>query len=68
MTEHAFRLLRKLLMEAMDTELIVRNPAARVRLPKKPKRHSLTVLTPQEIGALAREVPPNWRALVLVNA
>jgi integrase len=48
--------------------LIIRNPAARVRLPKKPKRHTPTVLTPQEIGALAREVPPHWRALVLVNA
>jgi integrase len=67
-TEHAFRLLRKLLMEAMDAELIVRNPATRVRLPKKPKRHTPTVLTPQEIGGLAREVPPHWRALVLVNA
>ena len=67
-TEHALRLLRKLLMEAMDAELIARNPAARVRLPKKPKRHTPTVLTPQEIGALAREVPPQWRALVLVNS
>ena len=65
-TDHALRLLRKLLMEAVDAEVIVRNPAARVRLPKKPKRPS--VLTPEEIGALAREVPPQWRALILVNA
>ena len=67
-TEHAFRLLRKLLMEAMDAELIIRNPAARVRLPKKPKRVTPAVLTPQEIGSLASEVPPHWEALVLVKA
>jgi integrase len=52
----------------MDAELIVRNPATRVRLPKKPKRHMPTVLTPQEIGARAGEVRAQWRALVLVNA
>jgi hypothetical protein len=49
-TEHSFRLLRKLLMEAGDAELLVRIHAARVRLPKKPKRHTPTVVAPKEIG------------------
>jgi integrase len=66
--DHSLRLLRKLLMEAVDADILARNPAARVRLPKKPKRQKPTVLTPAEIAALAREVPPRWRALVLLNA
>src|SRR5216683_351137 len=54
--------------DTMDSELIVRNPGTHVRLPQKPKRRTPTVLTPQEIRILAAEVPPNWRALVLVKA
>jgi len=67
-TEHALRLLRKLLMEAMDAELIARNPAARVRLPKKPKRHNPDGADAQGDRGAGEGCAPQWRALVLVNS
>jgi len=52
-------------MEAMDAELIATEPRGEGAAAEEAEAPHPTVLTPKEIGALARDVPPQWRALVL---
>lgn len=61
------RVLRRVLQEAIDAEIIARNPASRVKLPAG-ERRSRTVLTPAEIDRLAAALPPPWVAFVYVTS
>jgi integrase len=64
--QSAHRVLRKLLQEAVDGELIVRNTVLRLKLPK-PERARFQVLTPEQIRRLVETVPQDWRAFVLLK-
>jgi integrase len=60
----AYRLLHRLLEEAVEDSRIGSNPATGIRLPRvEPRRQR--VLTPQEVDTLASEVPGRDRALIL---
>lgn len=65
-TQTAHRVLRKLLQEAVDQDLIMRNPALRVKLPKT-ERKRFEVLTPGQIARLVDAVGAEWHAFVLVK-
>jgi integrase len=61
----SYRLLRAILQTAVDDDILTRNPcripgAGDARSPERP------VLSAQEIGRLADEVPASYRAFVLV--
>lgn len=61
----SYRLLRAILQTAVDDDILARNPcripgAGDARSPERP------VLSAQEIGRLADEVPASYRAFVLV--
>jgi integrase len=60
-----YRLLRRVLNVAVEEERIPRNPASRVTVAKGSSREP-RFLTPEEISALASEVPEQYRALVLL--
>jgi integrase len=61
------KLTRRLLNAAVDEELILRNPASRVPTPRVELQEPW-VLTPEEVEALADQVPERWRAFVLLAA
>lgn len=62
----AFRVLRRVLAVAVESEVIVRNPCRGVRPPAIPRRE-MRFLTPDEIRLLAEAVEPRYRALVLLG-
>jgi integrase len=57
--------LRKLLNDAVEAELLVTNPGSRVRAPRA-ERDEIRVLTPDQVAELAEQVPPAWRAFILL--
>ncbi len=61
------KVTRMLLNRALAEERIVRNPAARVPVPRI-EQEEPWVLTPEEVERLADAVPDQWRALVLLAA
>jgi integrase len=63
----AHRLLRRVLNVAVEEGRLARNPAARVNLPRE-SRHDHRFLTPDEIAAIAEEIPERYRALVYLLA
>jgi integrase len=62
-----YAVLRAIMQVAVDSGAIARNPADRVKLPRL-KRRDPGVLSPNEILAIADQVGPRWRALILVMA
>jgi integrase len=62
---NAYRILSRVLGEAVRSRLIAANPAADVRLPKSRKKE-MHFLTPEEIGRLADAVEPRFSSLILV--
>lgn len=58
--------VRAVLWQAVDDELIPKNPALRVRLPK-PEKFLPRRLTPKEVQEVADAVPERFRALVLLG-
>jgi integrase len=62
-----YRLLRRVLNVAVEEERIPRNPASRVTVAREASREP-RFLTPEEVSALASEVPDAYRALVLLLA
>jgi integrase len=63
-----YRLLRRMLSVAVDEGRIGTNPAARVGNVPRSDPAEMRFLTPQEVSALAMEVPDRYRALVLLLA
>ncbi len=63
----AHQLLSSALEAAADDELIARNPARRVDLPKA-QRHEMRFLTVPEIDALSSVIHSRFRALVITAA
>lgn len=61
------KVLRRLLNAAVDEEIIVRNPAARIPTPHV-EQGEPWVLTPAEVEALADVIESRYRALVLAAA
>jgi integrase len=61
------KVVRMLLNRAVDEERILRNPAARVPVPRIEQAEPW-VLTPEEVESLADAVPERARALVLLAA
>jgi integrase len=59
--------LRRLLSAAVDAEIIARNPATRVLIPKIEQERPW-VLTMEEVDTLVEVVPERYRALVLLAA
>lgn len=62
-----YRLLRRVLNAAVEDGRIARNPAARMRLPAEERREH-RILEPQEIEALAAEVPGRYKTLIYLLA
>ncbi|MDH3025301.1 site-specific integrase [Gordonia alkanivorans] len=63
---NAYSLLRTILAQAVDDELIDVNPARVKRAAVKHRKGEPVTLTTDEIRALADEMPAQWRALVLL--
>jgi integrase len=63
-----YRILRRVLNAAVEDARIARNPAARVKQLPAEERREARYLSPAEIRALAGEVPPRYRALILLLA
>ncbi|MBA2313579.1 MAG: tyrosine-type recombinase/integrase [Actinobacteria bacterium] len=61
----AHRVLRRVLQAACDAGLVARNPAAGVKAPRPP-REEMRFLSPQEVHAIALEVQPRYRALIIL--
>ncbi|WP_186355611.1 site-specific integrase [Streptomonospora sp. PA3] len=59
--------LRVILASAVDDELIVANPCARVKLPKR-EQHDVTVFTAEQVRALADAIHPRFRLAVILAA
>lgn len=63
-----YRVLRRVLSAAVDDGRIGRNPASRVKeLPVETRREA-RYLTPTEVRGLIDELPPRYRAMVLLMA
>jgi integrase len=62
-----FTILDQLLDAAVDADLIIANPAVRVRLPRI-SRAEMRFLTPVELEVLADTIAPPYRAMVLTMA
>jgi integrase len=60
----AHRLLRKVLEEALEDELILSNPARGVKTGEAPKRER--IFTPHEVNRMAEVVQPRYRAMILL--
>ncbi|HXF74295.1 MAG TPA: tyrosine-type recombinase/integrase [Actinomycetota bacterium] len=65
--EVVHRLLRRVLEDAVRDGILERNPAARLGL-RRPRPREARFLTPEEVAAIADEVPGRYRALVLLLA
>jgi integrase len=63
----AYRMLRSILQTAVDDELLVRNPCKIVGA-GEPRSAERPVLSVDEIATLADEVPPHYRAFVVLAA
>lgn len=61
----AYRVLRRVLTAAVDAEMIARNPARRIHVPKGEHRE-MRVPTPAEVAAIGDAVPERYRALILL--
>lgn len=65
--EVAHRLLRRVLEDAVRDGLLPRNPASKIGVPRSRPREA-RFLSPEEIAALAEEVPERYKALILLLA
>lgn len=63
----AFRLLRRIMNVAVQSEVIARSPCTGVRPPPVP-RNEMRFCTPEEVADLADAVDPFYRCLVLTAA
>jgi len=63
----AFRLLRRIMNVAVQSEVIARFPWTAVRPPQVP-RNEMRFCTPEEVADLAEVVDPDYRCLVLTAA
>ncbi len=63
----AHSVLRRVLQSAKDVGVIGTNPATGVATPRVP-REEMRILSPAEVEAIANEVAPRYRALVLLLA
>lgn len=63
----AFRLLRRIMNVAVQSEVIARSPCTGVRPPQVP-RNEMRFCTPEEVADLAEVVDPDYRCLVLTAA
>lgn len=63
----AFRLLRRIMNVAVQSEVIARSPCTGVRPPQVP-RNEMRFCTPEEVADLAEVVDPGYRCLVLTAA
>jgi integrase len=61
----AHQVLSASLTAAVRSQMLSRNPAAGVALPKKVQREML-IATPQEVTAIANAVPERWGTLVYI--
>ena len=59
-------ILRKVLGDAVDSGLIARNPAERVRLPRS-ERREMRFLTPAKLADLADTIDPRYRGAVILG-
>ena len=64
---NAYSLLRTILNQAVDDELIDLNPCRVKRAAVKHRKSEPVALTADEIRALAAKMPEQWRALVLLG-
>jgi integrase len=64
---HAFKVLAGWLNVAVGDRLIAENPCARVVLPR-PVKKQVVPLRPDQVGAIIRETPERYRAMVLLVA
>ena len=65
--QQSYRLLSQMLTSAIDCGLLVRNPCARVRIPRG-VRTEMSCLTADELERLANAVPAHYRPLIHVLA
>jgi integrase len=63
----AYRTLNRVLVAAVDNELLGRNPLSGIK-PPRPDNDPMRFLSHEEVGALAAAMDPRYRALVLVAA
>ncbi len=63
----AYRTLNRVLVAAVDNELLGRNPLSSIK-PPRPDTDPMRFLSHEEVGALAAAMDPRYRALVLVAA
>jgi integrase len=64
-----FRVLAQIMRAARSDRLIHESPCVGVRLPRADRASAtLTVLTSEQVAALAEDVPQRYRALVLASA
>jgi integrase len=64
---NAYGLLRTIMADAVDEEVIARSPVRIKGAGSKRRARELRVLTPGELAAIADAVPPRYRALVLLG-
>jgi integrase len=65
--EVAHKILSRVFRQAVQDDLIARNPASFVSVPKV-QRKELRIPAPEEVGRIAGDIEPRFRALVLVGA
>lgn len=68
---HAWNLLKSLLREAVESEIIVKSPADSPRFKrygKRPKRRQITLLTPAEISDTAAKLPSYYAIALPIMA
>ncbi|EHK84894.1 tyrosine-type recombinase/integrase [Rhodococcus pyridinivorans] len=63
---NAYALLRTILGQAVDDELLTANPARVKGAAAKHRRHEPVALAPAEIRALAEAMPARWRPIVFL--
>lgn len=61
---NAQRLLSSVMASAVEADVIVKNPARGVPLPKDQAPHERVFLTDSEVARLVHEITPYWRPLV----
>jgi integrase len=64
---NAYSLLRAILTDAVDEELIARNPCRIKGAGTKRRRREIQVLTREQMDALVEAIPPRYKMLVLVS-